>query len=749
MTSSEDILEDCLNKIHPPLLTLTLVQRKTIWFSIVLAHPELKISTFKLISKQICLNDHELLGFLSELGNIRYLQAFLDDFENSQRIELIKKDCFKVCQRAGYHGQLEVFKFFEIIIPDLVREIIVTERNNNILNSTYMYAAFYGHLEILKHLELNAPDFVQDMISCAYDQFDPFKGAARQGQTETCYHILAQSIGCFAYAEMHEREYNHIITPFVNTTLVSLHEESEAFGLQNPNGVFDLLDRDRARFCFYLIRNLIRRNDRAFDDELRFLLNIPSVKTLAHQEITQGKPNELLRLAMATGNQEAATLLLNIEAVRRLAEENDFYREERSNGVDLRQLAQDRESSMIALTEGEAKRLEKAIAHYQPIIQTAGIEVIMQGLRNDLIERYLNEPAIININEESIKLPLDYEEFKSLKLTTSQTNEALMAYHRHPAHTTWRYLSKPNPWMHKHASYVYINEDRTERWSTFEEYQPLIALMYLATIDKEIKPTGGHTLESRFSHFINEFALIGRAHNWDKTRIRDGKREEFDNVEEGDRPSCYSGVKRRGFQSVIGHPFFDVLTLETIDAEIHQFAFAHFKTILSEKNKHELKAILDEVLGIDDLPNDQNVARLECFNISVEKQNSFIVYLKEKYGAQFIENKEFMDHVLDSLLIDSKINESRFRYHVLKLYDLSGFYPYLETLCLKTKDEFYQSQVILEQKVEVNVESNHQKANQEQERIQSIKIHINQAILGKTIIRNPGTDLPLDTETSY
>ena len=99
-------------------------------------------------------------------------------------------------------------------------------------------------------------------------------------------------------------------------------------------------------------------------------------------------------------------------------------------------------------------------------------------------------------------------------------------------------------------------------------------------------PTDGFSFESRLSLFVEELALIGRAHNWDETRIvtdaagqpildedDNPMREEYDDLE-GDRPSCFSGVKRRLFQSVHGHPLFRILTQETIAKELQRLCAA-------------------------------------------------------------------------------------------------------------------------------------------------------------------------------
>ena len=83
---------------------------------------------------------------------------------------------------------------------------------------------------------------------------------------------------------------------------------------------------------------------------------------------------------------------------------------------------------------------------------------------------------------------MSWKKFARILPTLSQeeAKAAYQAYYQHKDHTAWRYLSKPNHWMHPHAGYVYISDDHQTRWSTFEEYQPLIALLFLGATDEQI-----------------------------------------------------------------------------------------------------------------------------------------------------------------------------------------------------------------------------------------------------------------------
>jgi hypothetical protein len=130
---------------------------------------------------------------------------------------------------------------------------------------------------------------------------------------------------------------------------------------------------------------------------------------------------------------------------------------------------------------------------------------------------------------------------------------------------------------------------------------------------------------------------------------------------------------------VAGHPLFDALTEDKIEAEINQWAFTHFKSILTGDNKHAFKAILDEI--INDL-DETRVDKLACFDIPQEKQEEFMEDLTQKYGTQFSDNGAFVSRVRNELLLIPEADNSRFRYHVLKLLGSTNFYPFLESSCL-------------------------------------------------------------------
>lgn len=573
-------------------------------------------------------------------------------------LHMIRANNYEAFRLAAENGHLAVVNRLAILAPAEVIPMIKADNYRAFGN-----AAENGCLAIINRLIALAPTEVLSMVKS--NNYGPLQWAAEQGRHLVVYRLLSFA-EVMAHAEIHEREYDSFVRPFIANTLSVLRSKRSAFEATHHRVPFDVLDDNTTKNYFYILRHLIRRNNSQFLDDIRFLLEIPAVRALAH---TGKEENELLRLALTIGNRAAAEILVMIPAVKTLAEAHDYYSAEARGELNLKDLAKDAESSLHALSCSEQKRLAAAITHYKPLMDTAGVERIFENLCDTLKKRYADNPAKINVDDKEIILPLDWISFKALELTPVQYEAALKAYYQHKDHTAFRYLSHPNPWISLKASYVYINPDNMhERWATFEEYAPLLAMLWLAVQDESIPPTDGHTLTGRIEHFIDELAQIGRAHNWDNSRIKvtssgepmvdsEGNviEEEYDDLA-GDKPSCFSGVKRRLLQSVIGHPLLKVLTAQDIQQELRDFLRTHFISLINDINRDALAAAWHNYCMSADL---SEAEPLRLFDISAQQQALFVQHLTEKYGEQFSEDFKFNQMVKKAFeRIERKSNPS-------------------------------------------------------------------------------------------
>src|SRR3990167_9742929 len=556
---------------------------------------------------------------------------------------------YAAIQNAVQNGHIEIIKYLE-------SHLSAREKTAAVVADDYVairFAAHNGHTETIKYLasHLSANEQKAAVMEVNYAAI---RNAAQNGHTETFRHFLTIDT-VLAYAEAHVVEYGSLVNPYIRERIADLRMRKLNAEANNPQAVFDV-GEEEALCIFYMIRNLIRRgadNPHMMQDDIVFLLEIPAVKALAGAEVNGGNSNELLRLALSLNNRDAAEILLNIPVVRDLAEANDYYASERRGELDLRALARNRESAMTGLTQGEQRRLAAVNERYKAILANTGINNLIDDLRLQLKARFLQNPATITMDDGSLKeLPVLYADFIKLKLSENEKARALEAYYRHKDHTALRYLAKPNMWMHRNASYVYV--DNNLRYSTFEEYQPLIALLYCAARDENIaqEDSEGFTPETRFAHFIDELSHIGRAHNWDRSRERGNKSEEYDDLE-GDRPSCFSGVKIRLFQAVLGHPLLIILTKDKVIEELRSFVRQHFGQAITPFNAEKLEAIWNKRLLAEDL-TEEEFHTIKAIDISKAKQEEFIKYINTKYSSQLEEEPQFVKLVNASFATDAK-----------------------------------------------------------------------------------------------
>ena len=347
--------------------------------------------------------------------------------------------------------------------------------------------------------------------------------------------------------------------------------------------------------------------------------------------------NELLRIAVNAGNNAIAVrdLLLHIPAVYAEAAAHGFYRG--ADGLNLAGLALDNESSMTALTPAEQKQVKDIQIVYRPQIaeRKRGYLDVIDELRQDLKKQFLSPEHLkerqVDFRGTLYELPFEYSDFvkfkndlkkklakelekelkKKLKKEVEQElreklkpptelefQDMNMVYYQNTYHTTWRFLAIPNRWIAPNASFVQVNEhNHNERWSSFEPYQEFIADLYTAAKDETRPPLKENvTVADRVYLFYLALAGINRQHNWDKKRQTIGLDglpllnplglpilEEFDDGE-GDKPSCFSGMKRTLFQALLEHPLYTPFDETIMRQFISELIRVHYFELLRGKD---------------------------------------------------------------------------------------------------------------------------------------------------------------------
>ncbi|HBD7142664.1 TPA: hypothetical protein KKW64_001533 [Legionella pneumophila] len=248
-------------------------------------------------------------------------------------VKMIQAENYYAFRLAAENGHLHVLNRLCELAPTEVMAMIQAENYH-----AFRLAAETGHLHVLNRLCELAPTEATAMIQA--ENYYAFRWAAVGRGHHNVINFLLDCPTMLGYAEMHEFEYGEkYVNPFIVRHVNRLKEMHDAFKQSNPEDLFDLVTKSECLQGFYMLRNLIRRNDEALLDDIRFLLSIPGIKALAPAGTIPGNENELLRLALRLGNQGACALLLSIPSVLALTKANNYYIDEAWGRLDLRAVA--------------------------------------------------------------------------------------------------------------------------------------------------------------------------------------------------------------------------------------------------------------------------------------------------------------------------------------------------------------------------------------------------------------------------
>lgn len=214
-------------------------------------------------------------------------------------------------------------------------------------------------------------------------------------------------------------------------------------------------------------------------------------------------------------------------------------------------------------------------------------------------------------------------------------------YYINPFHTAWRYIfARPNPWLASNAT-----------WSKYgasiinPEDLKLIAYFWLAASDDKTVGIDDFSIKERKAYFAQELACFGREYNIEAST-------NLDNLQ-GDNPSCNRGIRKRGYQLLIGHPLIYVareLNVETVmdrfrqryiaENDLEQTIFSKLNA-LSKKNLAGLHKYLEDWIvsfGKDQDRSVQAVSLLYFDEDLLTKREQFISNLIEEFGKKTLLN---------------------------------------------------------------------------------------------------------------
>lgn len=602
------------------------------------------LSMHELILTLVTANDYKAFIEAASNGHLLVIEKLLS-IPGVDRLEMVKAGGYRAFINAASSGHLPIFEKL-MSIPGVDRLEMAKADGYR----AFTEAASRGYFVFMEKI-LSVPGVdIEAMVRT--DDYRAFRRAVEENYDLVVRRLLLVP-AVFAYAVQHQEYFK-----YTKTFMTEMLEKLEIRQLEHHSSI--VLTRQETEICFYclvaLVRELQVRHSISFSEktlkQIDFLISIPLVQSILHRSIIPNRPNAPLREAMRLGNQALVNRLMNIPAVYEQAERDGFYPLESRGQIDLRTIAEDRESSMVTLAPQEQSMLQRLETKYTPFIQKAGLKSAFNKICSEIIKRYENNPALIKRDSgEEISLPLkkaDFDELlKTFDLSESEKSQALEAYYRHTTHTVFRYLSKPNPWMAPNSSYVYVN-DAGERWSTFESFIPMIVLLWIAANDPDEPPTDGFSLETRVDEIIREIALIARAHNWDARRQKqdaEGRSivdnagqplyENYDDLK-GDKPSCFGGVKRRLFQALKGHPLYLQDVQSVVSLALHQRLREHMQQQFQQMNTVTLEAVqVNQMKLMLGEKQEDFILLTKKWDVPSPKLKQWAIEIQQKYGPLY------------------------------------------------------------------------------------------------------------------
>jgi hypothetical protein len=262
----------------------------------------------QLRSSYLVMNDISMFREnLSPIGIIAGL-GLPEHFKILERVEhlLFTQEIPQALMKAIQGGQLNIVHY--LLEQDL------TQLNRSSIYSSLLMAIRTNSSAIFNRL-LDMYKFEQMLIE---KSSEIFTHACRILNNPLIIKKLLSYSSCFSLANKNESICNPTyLLEFIRDKLSALHE------LESHQ-----LHAHECVFYFYVLKTLIRTSSSLWHDEIKFLLQIPTVRALVHTEITLGQPNELFRLALSVQNYSAEKALSLIPAVIKHAEQNHFYGDE-------------------------------------------------------------------------------------------------------------------------------------------------------------------------------------------------------------------------------------------------------------------------------------------------------------------------------------------------------------------------------------------------------------------------------------
>jgi hypothetical protein len=285
-------------------------------------HAIKKLSSYNLLTKTHAQTNFEIVINHVAPNSVTYTLEILADI-----------DLLKEAQAQHYFDALIPNYTAPLKVATTLRELHTiglltgTRAQTNAHNIIKYYDLLVNHKENISLNKVSPQKMTQEYLDelIAICQQSELSEDARHRQIALS--LFKTDPEVFAYAEYSSNlcsglYFCQYLSPFIISTLENLHQRATN---TPPHTTFDLSDAEESRLCYYIIRNLIRRNSKEALDEIRFLLHIPAIRARTAAATSDSPENELLKLAATLDNQDAAAILLKIPEIKELAAKHNYY----------------------------------------------------------------------------------------------------------------------------------------------------------------------------------------------------------------------------------------------------------------------------------------------------------------------------------------------------------------------------------------------------------------------------------------
>ena len=302
-----------------------------------------EISVQKMVS-------YHILEYSVQFGRIEVTRRLLSPLSEDQRRAMITKEDYRLFIDAVRYNCVETVQFFESYLTDEEKKAAAKrfisiafskkdiamvqhffsylnndEKNALIKKDNYLcirtacdrhYSSFKTAQCLISFLEcLESPLTSEEKIRAAeansYEIIkDGFQSRDLSVRKALLNRYLKMGIVSVQVAESYGEK--DVLQSFIKQQIADLRARKIEIEKQNPSAIFDV-SQNEAQDLFYIISNLIQRDNVQWQDDIVFLLKIPAVKAA----VTSNTPNELLRLATCFNNRGVSDLLRDISADRR------------------------------------------------------------------------------------------------------------------------------------------------------------------------------------------------------------------------------------------------------------------------------------------------------------------------------------------------------------------------------------------------------------------------------------------------